>query len=443
MKIFALSGSKLLLFACGALATHSISISNLYSESASIDSISSTSVVSVSTANAPVLAKGELSADTISDDTVFIRTEVRRGKIRSRDIQGDYWRYDIRSETFEKLGRSEQRSIARERDREGFDYPDYSDELENRPEEWATHLRKIPRVSVHDIRINVDEYVTRSITARGKVIVHGLVEGDVISQEAIIVSPTGMIDGDAIAPRIRVRDGGIITGTEGEEDMPTLPGLPDLDDDRLGVIINLGAVAVFAAILIGFLVVAFVAISVKPVIVSRISLVIDGYPLRATMIGLLVCFLFGPAVGLVSATIVGIPIAILAVLAFPVGLLLGLVAFTQLSGKFALRAYGEENASQLRQIVVGASMLIGLWMIAVMLIDSSSEFLEGWGIFFLVASILYSIPAVFSGIGGVFLTRFGRREYSPPGPDEHAEVAPPPPTPPPIPSPPETSGSAA
>ena len=443
MKFFALSGSRLLLFACGALATHSILHSDLYSESASLDSGSSTIVVSESTTNTPVLAQGEVSADTISDDTVFIRTEIRLGKIRSRDIRGEYWRYDTRSEKFEKLGRSERRRISRERDREGFDYSDYSDELENRPEEWATHLRKLPRVSVHDIRINVDEYVTRSITARGKVIVHGLVEGDVISQEAIIVSPTGMIDGDAVAPRIRVRNGGIITGAEGEADIPTLPGLPDLDDDGLGVIINLGAVAVFAAILIGFLIVAFVAISVKPVVVSRISLVIEKSPLRATVTGFLVCLLLPLAIVLLIISIVGIPIALLSPLIIPVGILLGLVSFAQVNGKLALRAYGEENSPQLRQIVVGASMLMGVWMIAVMLIDSSSEFLEGWGIFFLVASILYSIPAVFSGIGGVFLTRFGRREYSPPGPEVYTEVAPPPPTPPPIPSPPETSGSGA
>lgn len=361
-------------------------------------------------------------------DTVFIRSRLEDGKLSSEDLAGRRWEYNERTESFVLLD-----------DLKGELAPVISSMMfisgddtiivtRDRSADWATEPIKAPRYSSQRIRISIDEVVTGNITSPEKVIIEGLVEGDVFSLSSIVITKTGVVNGDVRAPKIRVRSGGMVTGAEIE----SVIGFADELDDEFGQIINLGAFATFAIVAGALLLVAFLSISLAPRSVELAAATIANYPWRTMWTGLLVTLALGPAVAIVAVTVVGIPLALALVVAFPAALLVGIVAFSQHSGAVSLAAYGKEPGSALRRITVGILILMGLWAVAISLNESSSDMLSGWGIFLTVIVAIYSFVAAFSGIGAVAMTRFGRREYTP-----HTgwkSKNPPPPAPPPMPN---------
>jgi hypothetical protein len=153
------------------------------------------------------------------------------------------------------------------------------------------------------------------------------------------------------------------------------------------------------------------------------------------LLGFLFLLLLPAIVLLVTVTIVGMIIVPFVPLIYVIAFVLGIVSFGEMIGKqFSLRYLGGERG-RLLQSTIGILLLMSFWFIVAVLLGSSDSVSQGFGIFFLVASIMLTSYPVVGGIGAAILTRFGFREYL--GWKERREregsVTLPTPAPPPIP----------
>lgn len=374
-----------------------------------------------------------VSVSTSPPDTVFEHSLFKNGSLTAEDSLGREWEYDNRLRAF-RLRWEQVRSSGT--GREGMVFISDDDTVivsRDRDPDWAQSVKRVRRANTKKIHVRADEYVPRSITGARKVTIDGLVEGDVISLKEVVVGPTGVIDGDVSAPVIKVRSGGLITGAETEV-------VGDLEFTRefgneYRRVIDFGAIPIFVGLASLLILIAFVSLSVAPNAVSRTSEAISSNTWTTIWVGLVSIMALPIVLSVLCVTIVGIPLAVIAALAMVVAIPVGIVAYSQYSGRAALAAYGVEDSTHLRKIVVGILILIGLWTLAFALQASRAEFLASIGVVLLIISILFSAVAVLAGIGGVALTRFGRREYTR-QPGRGRSGYPPPPSPPPTPKPP-------
>ncbi len=374
-----------------------------------------------------------VSISTSPPDTVFENSHYENGVLTAEDSLGREWEYDSRLGVF-RLGWDEVRSTGS--GREGMIYFNDDDTVlvsRDRDIGWAEEVKRVRKMTTRKVHVRAGQYVSRSIKSSKRITIDGLVEGDVTSLKEVVVGSTGVVDGDVRAPSIKVRSGGLITGDETEVERGIEFGEEFEKEYRR--IIDFGEIPIFIALAALLIMVAFVSLSVAPDSISRASLAIGSHLWTTIWVGFLSLLSLPFLLVLLSITIVGIPVAIVVALATPVALLVGIVAYSQFSGKTALAAYGKEGASRIRNIVVGIFVIIGLWTLAFLLATSSAEFLSGIGVFLIVVSITFSSVAIFSGIGAVVLTRFGKREYTP-KPRRYGPGHPPPPSPPPTPQPP-------
>lgn len=363
-------------------------------------------------------------------DTIFIRSSLKDGKLESIDKKGREWVYDTDLEMF-RLRWVEAQSTRSERSEVVyFNEDDTVIVGRDRADNWARDKKKIRARNKRDVHVRETEFVLGNIRCQSSVKIDGLVEGNVIAVDEIVVTSTGIINGDARAPRIRVRRGGLITG---REKITSLFGSASESDSDNRELVSFSVFPIAGGIGLMLILVGFVSLSVAPKAVSLASDAISRYPLRTIGVGLLSIILAGPVIGLVAVTIIGLPLALLLAIGFPVAILVGIISFSQYIGGVSAEAYGVSGWSNIKRITVGILLMVTLLGAGITLEGSSSEFLSGWGVVLIVVGAIFFYAAILSGFGGVVLTRFGRREYTPAMDLGGRAGFPPPPSPPPIP----------
>ena len=142
--------------------------------------------------------------------------------------------------------------------------------------------------------------------------------------------------------------------------------------------------------------------------------------------------------GILILTIIGIPVAVFVMpLALARGIILGIIAVSQLAGQISGKYFGMKNDSQLKQIVPGLIILYLAWILMSLFMISSSDVAEGFSILFMVVAIVIWSFAISAGVGAVVLTRFGTRDYIKKSSrtvnvNVQVQPPPPPPSPPPL-----------
>lgn len=375
----------------------------------------------------------ESDSDTLlapKSDTIFIRSSLKDGKLESIDKKGREWIYDNDLEMFRLRWVEAQSTRSARSEVVYFNDDDTVIVGRDRSDNWARDKKKIRARNRNDVHVRETEFVLGIIRCQSSVRIDGLVEGTVIAVDEIVVTSTGIINGDARAPRIRVRRGGLITG---REKITSLFGAAGETDDDNRELVDFSVFPIAGGIGLMLILVGFVSLSVAPKAVSLASDAISRYPFRTIGVGLLSIILAGPVIGLVAVTIIGIPVALLLAIGFPIAILVGIISFSQYIGGLSAEAYGQRGWSNIKRITVGILLIVTLLGAGITLEGSSSEFFSGWGVVLIIVGSIFFYAAVLSGFGGVVLTRFGRREYTPSMGKNGPADLPPPPSPPPIP----------
>lgn len=172
-------------------------------------------------------------------------------------------------------------------------------ELENQPVELrATEERHVKRIE-GTILVGYDEYVDGSIFSTGRVTIKGWVKGDVrATQERVLVTATGRVDGDVIAPEIVVRPGGQVLGQLIEE--------PGFDPTVFTEQFSENGLWVALSFAVFFIIVALLIAAFLPKQLDAVAVCIAGHPSRSYFLGLAIAILMPAIVALLVLTIVGI-----------------------------------------------------------------------------------------------------------------------------------------
>ncbi len=349
-------------------------------------------------------------------DTIFNEIRLDDNGVVAVDTAGYNWYYDFERELF-VLGIPEPDETAP--DERLIDDGDVSIEQRCTEEIWIKPFETRP------VTIGYDEFVDDDVTVLGRVTVKGWVTGDVESlNRRVLVTETGRVDGDIQAPKVVVREGGIVGGDIVEKASPL-----DIDLRAPFSVAGIVVVASFTAFL---LISGVLMVIVAPRYVGNFCVCFESCKVKTFFLGLLLWLLLPPLIVLVAVTIVGIPLTPLVPLAYFLTAVMGMVAFGNMVGRsFARRFLGGEK-SRLFQTTVGILLVMSLWFVSAILLGSSGATAEGFGVFFLVIAILLTAFPVSSGVGAAFLTRFGVRKYLDWKDRAKSAAEPPPPAPPPI-----------
>ncbi len=351
-------------------------------------------------------------------DTIFNEISLDDNGVVTVDTAGYDWYYDFEREVF-VLGIPEPDETV----------PD--DRLVDDRNAEASHEQRcteeiwIKPFETRPVTVGYDEFVDDDITVLGRVTVKGWVVGDVESlNKRVLVTETGRVDGNIQAPKVVVREGGIVGGDIVEKASPL-----DIDFGAPFSAVGIVVVSSFTAFL---LISGVLLIIVAPRHVNNFCACFECCKIKAFFLGFLLWLLLPPLIVLVAITIVGIPLTPLVPLAYVLTAVLGMVAFGNMIGRsFARRFLGGEK-SRLFQTTVGILLVMSLWFVSAILLGSSGATAEGFGVFFLILAILLTAFPVSSGVGAAFLTRFGVREYLDWKDRAKSAAEPPPPAPPPI-----------
>jgi len=373
--------------------------------------------------------------DTTVKDTIFREIHVTSDGAYGVDSSGEEWEYDFSHDEFikEDKGRKTTKTTFRKRrDRYPAEPADKADpalilELD---EGQLITTKKLDGLKIGSVTVEADEEVIGSIVAVGAVTVKGLVRGDVTSYKKIIVISKGRIIGDARAPNIVIRRGGYVSGRCIETDMPEIP--------EFGITLKNSYIAlnVNVAILIGLLLAGLLTVAIAPRPIEKVKICLKVSFVKSFFVGFLVWIALGPFFGLLCLTIVGIPIAVLALpLVTLLAIILAVVGLGQLTGEKFSKYIGGSFSSRLSQTILGIMLLDSFWIIFSLFYSSSSDVAHGFATLFLVLSIIIWSIGLTAGIGAIMLTRFGSRDCRKVMIDELKPdyvQPPPPPTPPPL-----------
>ena len=349
-------------------------------------------------------------------DTIFNEISLDDNGVVTVDTAGYEWYYDFEREVF-VLGIPEPDETVP--DDRPIDDGDVSVEQRCTEEIWIKPFETRP------VTVGYDEFVDDDITVLGRVTVKGWVTGDVESlNRRVLVTETGRVDGDIQAPKVVVREGGIVGGDIVEKASPL-----DIDFGAPFSAVGIVLVSSFTAFL---LISGVLLIIVAPRHVGNFCACFECCKIKAFFLGLLLWLLLPPLIVLVAITIVGIPLTPLVPLAYILTAVMGMVAFGNMIGRSFARKFLGGEKSRLFQTTVGILLVMSLWFVSAILLGSSGATAEGFGVFFLVLAILLTAFPVSSGVGAAFLTRFGVREYLEWKDRAKSAAEPPPPAPPPI-----------
>jgi hypothetical protein len=355
-------------------------------------------------------------------DTVFNEIFLSDEGVKAIDTLGNEWHYNFDKRTF-VMGGPPVGDLNRTPER-----PENL-RVEEIPLEDRCTERKEVRPFEQSVWVGYDEYVDDDIIAYGRVTIKGWAKGDVKSiRKRVLVTESGRVDGDIEAPEIVVRPGGLVLGKKFETGSP-------LDLKDITKSFSVDGVIVVLSFTVFLLFCGFLAVTLMPRQLASFGRCLTRYKVRSYLLGLLFVFLLPAILVLVIVTVIGLMVVPFVPLIYLVAFVLGIVAFSEMIGRhFSVRYLGGEK-SALVQSTLGILLLMSFWLIVALFLGSNDDISQGFGIFFLVVSILLSSFPVLGGVGAAMLTRFGFREYV--GWKERrgyaGDVTPPTPAPPPIP----------
>ncbi|MBU0984451.1 MAG: hypothetical protein KKA42_11310, partial [candidate division Zixibacteria bacterium] len=160
-----------------------------------------------------------------------------------------------------------------------------------------------------------------------------------------------------------------------------------------------------------FLLIAFLVVSLAPRQLGRVTTCIENNRARSFFVGLLLLILTPVIIGLLTFTIIGIPIVAVLPLAYLVALGMGMMTCGRTFLRLRATDPGGRSLSNMASALLGVAAYMGLWAGVAILLGSASSVAEGFGITLLVISILATVWPFLTGLGAVVLTRFGFREY--------------------------------
>lgn len=251
--------------------------------------------------------------------------------------------------------------------------------------------------------------VEKGATVRGDIslfganaTVDGTVNGSIVAFGGnIAVNAGANVDGDVstIGGNTNVDPAATVHGTIGRNTRPPrfTPHVPTVSFGDVrprgffawGVDILMGIVTAIAFAALGALVILF-----APGPTRRVGEAAHAQPLGSAGIGCLTLIVL-PILGILLAiTVIGIPVALVLVLAAAIAWIFGWIAIGYLAGERILKAL---NA---REILPVVAVVVGILVLAVI----GQVPLLGWLVSLLVGTL---------GIGAVVLTRFGTRPYPP------------------------------
>lgn len=359
--------------------------------------------------------------DRSAAPTTFVAIELTAEGVVATDSLGDDWMYDFNRERFIPA-----RRFPRD-DRRG-------EEVARPVEERAlTKLEVKPLSST--VNVGYDEYVEGDIRATGRVVVRGWVRGNIQSFDEVLVLPTGQVDGNVRAPEIEVKEGAVVLGVK---------TISPISPDYLTDTISIDSGLLLLVTLIILLMVAFIMHHLARKQLGRIESCITRHRAKSLAMGSLMLLLLLPVAIVLIITIIGSIVAIpLLLVAFPLAIGIGIVLFgRRLAIGTVYRFLRKKPAAML--LYITGILIFGIFWFATIELASAggtaTDILAGLGFLIVLPTTLY---AACSGLGAVFLTRFGYRDYvsfrdrqTPEGSDAPAPAPPPMPKAPPVVRPP-------
>jgi len=359
--------------------------------------------------------------ETAPPDIVFNEITLTPEGVIAYDSLGNRWEYDFGEAAFVL---SERRtSDYRGSDRHATE--DIILPVDTR----CTELRRLSDIQ-KSVLVGYDEYVDGNVIAYGKVTIKGWVKGNVQSySKSVLVTESGQVDGDIKAPYIVVKDGGVVYGNE------ILTDPIDFSVDVFRESFSTAGIWIVFGFAMFFLLTSFLATALVPRQVENMDTCISLYRVKSLLIGLLFVFLMPMLLVILAVTIVGIILIPFLPLAYLFALTLSMIVTgTQLHRRWFTRS-AEHGSGLMYQAFIGMAFYLVLWVVVSVLLGSSDEVSQGFGIFFLVVAILTSSYALLIGTGAAVLTRFGFRKYRAFHEDRaHSGGIAPAPAPPPMPN---------
>ncbi|MEA2029992.1 MAG: polymer-forming cytoskeletal protein [candidate division Zixibacteria bacterium] len=326
-----------------------------------------------------------------STDPIFNEIILTPENVIAIDTGGFEWYYDFETDSFVEGIPTEDKTPA-------IDYDKIAIEDRCTEERWIGTLEK-------SVLIGYDEFVDGDIIAYSRVTVRGWVKGSVKSMNSrVLITKSGQVDGNVKAPRIVVKDGGVVNGEVIESKSPlniedfTAPFSAD------GLVVAI----VFTLALMFF---CFLFVELMPNQVKQIQDCVIKYSIRAYLLGFLFVLLLPVIIALVAITIVGLLVVPFIPLIYLAAFILGEVVFGNIIGRLAAIKFMNGERNMMFQSILGIFLHMSLWILTAILLGQYNDVAEGFGIFFLVMAILVTTFPILSGLGSVILTRFGYRDY--------------------------------
>ena len=370
------------------------------------------------------------TSDQYTADIVFNEIQLTPQGVTAVDSTGRTWHYNFVEGTFSRTP-----SLGSESGQGGEygldDSPDDGLSIESRCTE-ELKLKSFEKT----VLVGEDEFVDGDIIAYGRVTVKGWVRGDVKSiHNRVLISESGQVDGDIEAPRVVVKDGGVVLGAVTETGDP-------LDLKNINVPFSANGLIIVTSISAFFLLLGFLISTLMPRQFGNVTDCIRRYKVRTCLLGFVMLFLLPVVMGVVAITIVGVVLMPLVPLAYVLGIAFGAAAVGRLIGGRFLTRFMQGEKSALLESMIGMAAFIALWYLTAFLLGSSHPVSEGFGIAVLVIAIIVTSYPILAGVGAMLLTRAGFREYKawrerqPDAGPETGMPAPPPipetPSPPPV-----------
>ncbi len=362
-----------------------------------------------------------------SSDTTFNEIHLSDDGVIAVDTAGYGWFYDFELETFVSgIPESESPDDPVERD--------YVGETVDLPvHERCVEEKQVSPFERRSITVGYDEYVDGDIITLGRVTIKGWVRGDVKSyNKRVLVTESGLVEGDVEAPEVVIRQGGLVRGEviEGTAPLEFSDFSAPFSANFLIVVVSFTAILVFLT---------FLVVSLMPQQVGSFYRCFANNKIKTMLLGWLFLFLMPVIMGLVVITIVGVMVVVFVPLLYALACLLGIISFGNMIGvAFSIRFTGRER-SFMFQSLAGVMVIACLWLVTAVLTGAGGSISEGLGVFFLVVSIVVTSFPVTAGIGVAILTRFGFREYVSASERIQLKAEPPAPAPAPPPIPSDTS----
>ncbi|MCU0661551.1 MAG: hypothetical protein MUC50_04415 [Myxococcota bacterium] len=270
-----------------------------------------------------------------------------------------------------------------------------------------TDIDRAERVLIgKPVRVEAGEVVKGVVSVGGTVTVVGHVQGDAVSVGgSVIVEPTGIVDGEAVAigGSLEIKPGGKVMGDQVSVGIPFISSTKGEKEDEsssapmwllpgvLGAFTVMGILGLLlraAAILIAALLALFLA--------PRRVEIVRGYLTSNTGFsffgGLLMYCLGIPLIIILALTLIGIPLALLVIVALFVCAVLGMASFLVWLGE---RIPYFRGRSQVWALLVGAGILAAVSAIP-------------------VVGCILQVVIVLAASGAALLSRFGNRTESAP-----------------------------